>query len=267
MKKNKRMAELTWPEIENAFQENWLIVIPLGAACKEHGYHLPMNTDLIFAEKLADYIQENYEHVLVAPPITDNYYPAFVEYPGSSTLSLETATDLIVQRCLVWYKQGAKKFYIINNGVSTNEPLKAAKKILDKMCPDMMFQYLDLTLKNDDPRLNKILKQKFGTHADELETSMMMFVAPHVVDLEKAVSEDREKKPGPLTRNVNSPDKTISVSGAWGDPTLATREKGEIGVRILHEMIDNQLQNFGEVKIAPLNEELSGSASEESKTE
>jgi len=245
MQETKRMAELTWPEIDKAFQKNWLVVIPLGAACKEHGYHLPMNTDLIMAEKLADYVQDNYQNVLIAPPITDSFFPVFEEYPGSSTLSLETATDVIVQRCKVWYKQGAKKFYIINNGVSTNTPLAAAKSILEKDCTGIIYQYLDLTPLHDDPRVKEMLQQKFGTHADELETSMMMFVAPNVVHLEKAIPEDTPKKPGSLTRDVHSSNKTISISGAWGDPTLATKEKGEIGMMVLQEMIDKQLHSLG----------------------
>ena len=40
-----KMAETTWPEIEQAFNNNWPIILPLGAGCKEHGHHLPMNTD------------------------------------------------------------------------------------------------------------------------------------------------------------------------------------------------------------------------------
>lgn len=245
MQTSNKMVNMTWPEIERAFHDNWLVVIPLGAACKEHGYHLPMNTDLIMAEKLADAIQSQFQEVLIAPPITDSYFPVFVEYPGSLTLSLNTATALIVERCQIWYQQGAKRFYVVNNGVSTNMPLAAAKEILEKECPNIEFQYLDLTPLHKDPRIQSLLRQKVGTHADELETAMMMVVAPEVVHLEKAIPEDTQKRPGALTRNIHSIDQTISVSGAWGDPTLATREKGEMGMRVLLEMIEKQLHEMG----------------------
>jgi creatinine amidohydrolase len=52
-----------------------------------------------------------------------------------------------------------------------------------------------------------------------------------------------------LTRDIHSEDKTISTSGAWGNPTLATKEKGEIGLKVLHEMIDKQLAALGASKI------------------
>lgn len=250
MQTNKKMTELSWPEIEAAFQSNCTIIIPLGAACKEHGYHLPMNTDLLMANALADYVSKNYEDVLIAPPITDNYFPAFEEYPGSASLTLETATNLIVERCKVWYKQGAKKFYIINNGVSTNKPLAAAKTILEQDCPQILFDYLDLTLYREDQRIKNILMQKSGTHADELETSMMLLVAPHVVDLKKAIPADTMEKLGPLTRDPHATDKTISVSGTWGDPTLATKEKGIIGFQVLCEIIDQQLQKLTSFSIS-----------------
>src|SRR5579872_1358092 len=153
----RKMVALTWPEIEQAFQDNYLVVIPLGAACKEHGYHLPMNTDLIMAEKLAEHVQQHYSNVLIAPPIIDSYFPSFEEYPGSLSLSLQTATELIVQRCLLWYKQGARKFYVINNGVSTNRPLAAAKSLLEKY-PELLFHYLDLSPLHSDPRVQKVLQ-------------------------------------------------------------------------------------------------------------
>lgn len=241
---NKKMADMTWPQIEKAFEENHLVVIPLGAACKEHGYHLPMNTDLIMAEKLADIIANKYQPVLIAPPIIDSYFPVFIEYPGSLSLSLETATALIVQRCQLWYQQGAKKFYVINNGISTNAPLKSAKELLAQTCQDIQFDYLDLTPLHEDPRIMNIMQQKSGTHADEIETSMMMIVAPHVVALEKAVPEDRPKKPGVLTRNAKAKNLTVSASGAFGDPTLATKEKGEICLHVLLEMIEKDLAQF-----------------------
>lgn len=242
---NKRyMAQMTWPNIEQAFQKDPLIVIPLGAGCKEHGYHLPMNNDLIMAEKLADYIAANYQNVLIAPAIQDSYFPAFVEYPGSMSLSLETATQLIVQRCESWYQQGAKRFYIVNTGISTLEPLSHAKKILQQKYLDLVFGYLDLTQKSHDPRIQQITEQQNGTHADEIETALMLVLAPEVVHIEKAVPEDTPKKPGPLTRDINATDKTISVSGAWGNPTLATKEKGQIALKVIQEIIDNQLQQL-----------------------
>src|ERR1700733_15160891 len=101
-----KMAETTWLNIKKSFDKKWLVVIPLGAGCKEHGLHLPMNTDLIIAEYFSDFILNNFK-VLVAPTIQDSYFPAFKDYPGSSSLSLNTSRDYIVEKCRGWAEQGA----------------------------------------------------------------------------------------------------------------------------------------------------------------
>jgi hypothetical protein len=47
-----RAEALTWPQIEAALKSSPTILIPNGAGCKEHGFHLPMNTDLLCANYL-----------------------------------------------------------------------------------------------------------------------------------------------------------------------------------------------------------------------
>lgn len=235
------MAEVSWPEIEKAFEEELPLIIPLGAGCKEHGFHLPMNTDYIIAEYLANWTQDNYK-VLIAPTMSDSFFPAFEEYPGSSTLSFETARNYIIELCENWHKQGAKHFYVLNTGISTNKPLAAAQTKLKEN--GITFDFFDISGLYSRPEIKAISKQKIGTHADEIETSIMLYIKPDVVNLAKAKAEENPDKPGPLTRNVSSTDKTISVTGAWGNPTLATVEKGKITVETLKHMLEEDFKNY-----------------------
>src|SRR5205814_4169054 len=72
---------------------------------------------------------------------------------------------------------------------------------------------------------------------DELETSLMLALAPHLVDIARAEPSAAigYEAPGPLTpSDVNSPN--YSRSGSYGDPTLATSAKGEI---LLAAMLDD----------------------------
>jgi creatinine amidohydrolase len=237
-----KMAESYWPEIAEAFDQNIPVIIPLGAGCKEHGHHLPMNTDLIMAEYLANWVFNQYQ-IILAPTLQDSYFPAFEEYPGSTTLSFETARDVIVEKCVGWHQQGAKQFYILNTGISTNKPLLAASQILnDKGIP---FHYFDFSRIDADAQIKAIQQQTVGTHADEIETSIMLYIKPEVVKLDKARPEESPDKPGRLTRNITSTDKTISVTGAWGNPTMATIEKGVIAVRVIKEILDRELEELG----------------------
>jgi len=217
------LEDLTWEQAEHELTPDRVVVIALGAEAKEHGRHLRLNNDWLMAEYFKQRVLEA-EDVVVAPTINYSYYPAFVEYPGSTTLRRETARDMIVDivRSLAHY--GPRKFYIVNTGVSTARPLKDAQEELAKDGIDMRYTDLD---RFDDIE-NKV-RQSGGTHADEIETSMMLYIAPQSVDMKKAVRDLHENKPGGLTRDPNKPG-TYSPTGAWGDPTLATREKGKIVV-------------------------------------
>src|SRR5436190_13148290 len=89
------LAELTWQEAEKRLKPDTVIVIPLGAEAKEHGPHLKLKNDWTMAEyfKQRVLIAAN---VVIAPTINYHFYPAFVEYPGSTSLRMETARDLTV---------------------------------------------------------------------------------------------------------------------------------------------------------------------------
>src|SRR5687767_13076105 len=89
------LADLTWLEAERTLTRDAIVVLPLGAAAKEHGPHLRLDNDFVLAEGLRDRLLE-LEDVIVAPTLPFHHYPAFVEYPGSTSLRPETARDVVV---------------------------------------------------------------------------------------------------------------------------------------------------------------------------
>ena len=76
----------------------------------------------------------------------------------------------------------------------------------------------------------RLSKQEGGTHADEMETSMLLYIDPSSVDMTKAVKDYHPSKTSGLTRDPKKPG-VYSASGVYGDATLATREKGEAVVK------------------------------------
>lgn len=216
------LENLTWDEAEVLLTPQTLVVIPLGAQCKEHGRHLQLDTDFLMAEYFKQRILAAApEGVVIAPTINYNFYPAFLEYPGSTSLSKDTARAMItdIVRSLAHY--GPRRFYILNTGISTLGPLAQATTELARN--DILLRYTDLT--KEDP-VEKHLRQSGGTHADEIETSMMLYIAPESVQMKKASRDLTQNHPGGLTRDPKGRG-TYSPTGAWGDPTLATREKGQ----------------------------------------
>src|SRR5260370_5174369 len=119
------LDDLSWIEAEKVLTASAVVVIPLGAASKEHGPHLKLKNDWLIAEYLKGRILSASD-VVVAPTIGYSFYPAFVEYPGSTSLRFDTARDMVVDICRSLARFGPRRFYVINTGVSTLRPLAAA---------------------------------------------------------------------------------------------------------------------------------------------
>src|SRR5216683_8171640 len=83
------IERLTWDEVARRIADGAAAILPIGAAAKQHGFHLPLDTDRIQAEWFAARLAERIG-ALVWPTLTYGYYPAFTEYAGSSSLSAST---------------------------------------------------------------------------------------------------------------------------------------------------------------------------------
>ena len=96
----------------------------------------------------------------------------------------------------------------------------------------------------------KIKQQTGGTHADEIETSMMLYIDSSAVDMTLAVRDFVPAPPGPLrlTRRPDGPG-TYSRTGTWGDPTLATPEKGRV---IVESVVTGIVSDIEALRRAPL---------------
>ena len=176
-------------------------------------HHLKLKNDFLMAEYFKKRIMERAE-VVVAPTVNYHYYPAFVDYPGSTTLRLETARDVLVDICRVLSKYGPKRFYALNTGVSTLRALKPAAEILKADGIDFRYtNILDVAAATE----RRISRQEGGTHADEIETSMMLFIAPETVDMTKAVKDYHPHGEGGLTRDPKK-NGTYSQPGFTATP-------------------------------------------------
>jgi creatinine amidohydrolase len=240
--KGTRLAELTWIEAEAVLRPETIVVIPLGAAAKEHGPHLLLQNDWIIAEYYADRVFQAAD-VVIAPTVGYHHYPAFAEYPGSTSLSEDTARALIVDICRSLSRFGPRRFYVLNTGISTVKPLEASAQVLAR--EGVVLRFTDIT-RIGGPIEAEIAEQEGGTHADEIETSMMLYIAPETVDMSAAVKDWAPKvKPG-FSRTPEGPGH-YSRTGIWGDPTLATREKGE---RYVEEMVRGILADLEDLRRA-----------------
>lgn len=219
------LRDLTWLEAEPLLHgDDVVVVLPIGAGAKEHGPHLRLDNDLRLADYWAARLSERVDGLVIAPAISYHFYPAFVEYPGSTTLRLETARDLVIDIVRSIARHGPKRFYALNTGVSTVRALAPARDILANE-DRIMLSYTDV-IAALGPIEREVSEQEGGTHADEIETSIMLAIAPDRVDMRLAVKDYVTRGKSGLTRDPHG-EGTYSPTGTWGDPTLATREKGD----------------------------------------
>jgi creatinine amidohydrolase len=237
------LEELTWVEAEAALTPEAIVVIPIGAALKEHGPHLRLRNDWTMAEHLRARVAGAAE-VVVTPTVGFHYYPAFVEYPGSVSLRLETARDLTIDIVESLSRYGPRRFYALNTGISTVHALEPARAAL--AARGLLLAYTDLRAALGEARA-RVAAQEGGSHADEIETSMMLVIDPGSVDMARAVKDHRPGA-GPLTRDPAGAG-TYSPTGVWGDATLATPEKG---AAILEAYVAAVLRDIEALRRAPL---------------
>ena len=246
------LAHLTWQEAESVLTRDAVVVIALGAAAKEHGPHLRLDNDYQMAEYLKQRVLDSKSDVVVAPTIAYNFYPAFLEYPGSTHLRFDTARDVVIDIVTSLAGYGPRRFYVLNTGVSTVRPLKAAQAALAEQ--GILLHYTNLLAVTREAEAG-IKEQEAGTHADEIETSMMLYIAPERVDMDRARKEINPRKgKGGLTRKRDQPG-IYSESGIWGDATLASREKGRI---VVEALVEGVLRDIEDLRRMPVHSNSGG---------
>ena len=222
--KSAYVENLTWDDVEQNIAQGAIGVLSIGAASKEHGWHMPMNTDWIQAKWYEEQAMSAV-HCLVWPTVGYGYYPAFTDFAGSCTLKESTFTNLIEDICGSIFKSGVQKLFIINTGVSTKKPLIEAVK---KFKSNVFLHHANEGVHLENAK-KQVCVQQYGTHADEAETSFMMAISPQSVIAEKRslTSHPMDFKFELRIAKTEKDHVNYSPSGVYGDATLATLQKGE----------------------------------------
>jgi creatinine amidohydrolase len=206
------LEELTWPEAKARFDGDAVVVIPIGAASKAHGAHLPLKTDALTARALGQKLIERLP-VVAAPVVGFGYYPAFTGFAGSQHLTADTFKAVLRELIESFTAHGVRRIALVNTGVSTEKPI-------DEIAAEtgVLALHMRLTGQAADP----LIEHKDGGHADERETSVVLALDPRSVRM-------AELKPAA----------DFKLSAATGDPTRASAFKGE---RLLAARIDDMVE-------------------------
>ena len=244
------LHEWTWAEVRDYLKKDSVIILPFGST-EQHGLHLPLGNDALVAIRLAEDAARATQ-TIVAPPCWYGWSPHHMAYPGTISIIPETLTRVLyeVLRSLIYH--GFKRLIVINGHRMANlPPLQiAASRIRNETgayvtIADPFFI--------GDTVSRKIRESPPGGigHAEELETSHMMYIFPGLVNIKKAVKNLPKKKKFHVADPYVEADRTFTPStlesfrhatkpsGVTGDPTLSTREKGK---RLHKALVDNLVE-------------------------
>jgi creatinine amidohydrolase len=238
MVQKKRMEEMSWVEFEECSKVLDTMLLPIGSV-EEEGPHLPLAVDSIVAWEVAGRAAEGCD-ALVGPLISVGYSGWHAAFPGTLSLSMETLTQVLREIMFALVEQGFKRFICINPHIGNEAPIFSVATELRKKNRAIVAMIDLWRLAGEMARDIPGLREKGFTHAGEIMTSVMLALRPDLVNMDKAKGEQLRSgidsmKQG-TSRKVSFSGYHVEIfrmsreltdSGAMGDPTLATREKGE----------------------------------------
>ena len=242
------LGDLTWQQAERELPRK-LVVVPFAAGAKEHGPHLPMKTDQLVMEHLLEAAVKA-KDVVVAPPILHGWFPAFRDYPGTEVadpLVFQSYVKLVAESLI---RHGAKRLVFLNTGISkaTGLPLSIVARDLrvDHDVQTLVLSWDDL----ESVESEALYEQERGGHADEGETSIVLYLRADLVRMEQAEADYRGTPQAQIGYAPGKFDKGVE-DGVYGDPTLATKAKGEAILAIMRENLQQALTQFQRNSLPP----------------
>jgi creatinine amidohydrolase len=217
----------SWVEVEAYLRSSTLpiAILPVGSV-EAHGPHLPLTTDSIIAEAIAREIGKRLD-AFVLPVFHYGTLWSLKDFPGSTWIERDTLTRAIYEIGAVLATHGFKMFVVINAHIGNTDSIKEGLRKLIKDYPELnvyMFNP-DLIFEVAKKYIDSKPWYKMYYHAEEIETSLLLYLVPDTVKMDKAV---REYPDVPANMDYKFiPWKLLTKSGVIGDPTVANREKGE----------------------------------------
>ncbi|MGV3577034.1 MAG: creatininase family protein [Devosia sp.] len=212
-----------WVDVAKRIEDGALAVLALGA-CEQHGAHLPLTTDTDMAHGVGKRLADELDALLL-PPITYGDAWTASAYPGTISISPRTLQAMMEDIGHELLRMGVQGLVIVNGHFGNREPmLLAARTLATAGLPVCHLDY---------PGLERFASeicdsQPAGSgfyHADEVETAIMLAVAPEAVDMERAEPSYPDFPPTFGSEPMQFRD--FNPSGVFGDPRPATAAKGE----------------------------------------
>ncbi|MBA7600339.1 Creatinine amidohydrolase [subsurface metagenome] len=211
------------------------VVLAVGST-EYHGDHLPYGTDTLVAEHLSEAVAERVEGMLMLPPLHFGMSVHYSSFPLAVTLSAETLMRVLKEVFASLLKHGLERLLIVNGHDGNISPIDAAVREFRVEHPEFRVAVLEAWWASAGELIPEGTFEVWGGqgHAGEGETSMMLAVAPELVEMDRA----RGVVPDlPLHVQVKWNFDELTPYGVTGDPTKATEGKGRLMRDALVELL------------------------------
>jgi creatinine amidohydrolase len=226
------LDELTMLEFKEKVNENTIVILPIGAV-EEHGSHLPLGTDSIQPEFIAQKVAEK-TGALIAPPIRYGFCSSTKNFPGTISISFDTIRSLVYDLLSEFIRNGIKNIIVLSGhaGRVHMAALRlAAERAVNETEANIMV-LSDYDIAYDLMQKDETIPSDDG-HSGLIETSRIMAIRENLVKGKGKASKTRP----PKFMVLKDPEKYFPT-GVMGDPSNASKEKGkEINDYIINELI------------------------------
>lgn len=237
MKPDPDYTAISEDVLRSADTSGWIAVLPLGAH-EQHGPHLPLETDTIIASGVSCRVAGAVpDHLAVTflPTEPVGYSVEHMDYPGSRTLSFEEAVTRWIGVGERLSGHGIRKLVLLN-AHGGNSPLMTIVATELRCRFNMLCVATSWTRFITPGGVIGEEEKSFGIHGGDIETSVMLALAPDRVLMDKAAdfgSFQREladrckhlRAYGPHSFGWKIQD--LNPQGVTGNASAASAEKGE----------------------------------------
>lgn len=203
---------------------NPTVIISTGA-CEIYGPQLPMGTDLLAAQKIAELIAQR-TGALIAPTVEMGESSALTAFPCTFAMPRKILEDYLEALVNILIEDGAKNFIFITGHAGNVDTVSyIIKNHIHQGIKACQIDWWRFTNANSGEIFEYKGAMAHG-HASECGTSVMMYLYPELVDHDEITYVQAKSNPFPdVLQYEPFTDKT--PNGTIGDATVATREKGE----------------------------------------
>jgi creatinine amidohydrolase len=249
------LSMMTSREIRDIPKETAVLLVPVGCV-EQHGPAGYVGADTILADHVAGHVAGQVDHVYVAPPLWYGYTP-YTDFPGTISLRLETLQAVVRDVVTGYFEHGFRRCIIVNNHGPNEAAIEPVARDLRRQYGGSIAILYPWKLAISWARENVAEMSGQIGHGGEPTISVMMALAPGVIDTTAAGQPGYVQDGGDIgilsyrsgrfegqEIGLFSDPTTILPSGASGNWTAATEERGQVVLDFVDEYATRFVKSF-----------------------